>query len=105
MSTSLEGVKLFMKTVIAAKPWIVEPALLPFPWDERKWVKTPGTKLKIGVLWDDGVVKPDPPVRRAMKEVVEKLKSVPDVEVVDWTPYKHDEAWEIIASLYFCDGA
>lgn len=105
LSTSLEGIKLFMKTVIAAKPWLTEPALLPFPWDEKKGLKPPGAKLKIGVLWDDGVVKPHPPVIRAMKEVVEKLKSVEDVEIVDWKPYKHDEAWAIIASLYFCDGA
>ena len=26
------------------------------------------------------------------------------MELVDWKPYKHDEAWEIISSLYFCDG-
>jgi Asp-tRNA(Asn)/Glu-tRNA(Gln) amidotransferase A subunit family amidase len=42
---------------------------------------------------------------RALREVVEKLRSVPGVEVVDWKPYKHDHAWEIISSLYFADGA
>ena len=107
MSTSLEGVKLFMKTVIAAKPWLVESSLIPFPWrDQETYLgKNPGTKLKVGIIWDDGIVKPHPPVIRALKEIVNKLKEVRGVEVVNWKPYKHDEAWEIIASLYFCDGA
>lgn len=102
LSTSLEGCRLFIKTLIDAKPWCKEPSLLPFPWKEENAFK--GKKLKIAVLWDDGVVKPHPPVLRALKEVVEKLKSKDNVEVVEWKPYKHDLAWEIIANLYFCDG-
>lgn len=79
---------------------------MPFPWrdDISHLSKSNGKKLKVGVLWDDGVVKPHPPVIRAISEVVSKLKESPNIEVVDWKPYKHDEAWEIIASLYFCDG-
>ncbi|KAF2192297.1 amidase signature enzyme [Zopfia rhizophila CBS 207.26] len=26
------------------------------------------------------------------------------IRVVDWVPYKHDEAWSIISNLYFCNG-
>jgi amidase len=95
-----------MKTLIDTKPWLQEAALLPFPWRDAisHLSKSNGKKLKVGVLWDDGVVKPHPPVIRAISEVVSKLKESPNIEVVDWKPYKHDEAWEIIASLYFCDG-
>ncbi|RDW87467.1 amidase-7 [Coleophoma crateriformis] len=105
LSTSLAGCKLFIKTLIDAKPWLKEPTLLPFEWKEADPFPAGGKKLKIGVLWDDGVVKPHPPVTRAMKELVEKLKKSGNVEIVDWKPYKHDEAWEIIANLYFSDGA
>ncbi|KAF2201094.1 amidase signature enzyme [Delitschia confertaspora ATCC 74209] len=56
LSTSLEGIKLFMKTLIDAKPWIREPSLLP-------------KKLKVAVMWDDGVVRPHPPVLRALEMV------------------------------------
>ena len=96
LSTSLDGVKLFMRTVIGAKPWLSEPSLVPIPWREQQsYLATQsGKKLKIGVMWDDGVVKPHPPVIRALKEVVDKLKKVDGMEVVDWTPYKHDEACE-----------
>ncbi|KAL3417551.1 acetamidase [Phlyctema vagabunda] len=106
LSTSLEGCKLFMKTLIAAKPWLTEPCLLPFPWkDELEPFYPQGKrKLKVGVLWDDGVVKPHPPITRALERVVKHLRTRGNVEVVEWKPYKHDEAWEIIANLYFSDG-
>ena len=104
MSASVEGINLFMEVLIDAKPWLTEPSLLPIPW-QKELTKQPWMqKLKIAVLWDDEVVRPHPPVTRALKEVVAKLEAVPGVEVVDWKPYKHDEAWSIAASLYFADG-
>ena len=96
---------MFMKTIIDAKPWLTEPSVLPIPWREELTYTDSTKPLKIGVMWHDGVVKPHPPVTRALHEVLEKLKTKQSVEVVDWVPYKHDEAWKIIASLYFCDGA
>ena len=106
LSTSLEGVKLFMKTVIGGKPWLKEPSLVPIPWrDQESYFATDSRKrLKVGVMWDDGVVKPHPPVLRAIQEVVNKLKEIQSVEIVEWKPCKHDEAWSIISNLYFGDG-
>lgn len=101
-STSLEGCKLFIKTLIDAKPWYKEPSLLPIPWKEEDTLK--GKKLKVAVLWDDGVVKPHPPVTRALQELVDKMKASDEFEVVEWKPYKHDLAWELIVSVQFdCD--
>lgn len=108
LSTSLDGIKLFMKTLIDQKPWVYQPSLLPIPWrGEVDWLpkdENRKTRLKVAMLKDDGVVRPHPPVLRALSELEEKLKCVEGVEVVEWEPYKHDIAWEIIASLYFCDG-
>lgn len=98
LSTSLEGCKIFIKAIIDAKPWYKEPTLLPFPWKEVDAFK--GKKMKVAVLWDDGVVKPHPPVTRAMKQVVDKLKVKGNVEIVEWKPYKHDLAWDIIVSPF-----
>lgn len=98
LSTSLEGCKLFIKTIIDAKPWYKEPTLLPFPWKEEEYFK--GKKLKVAVLWDDSVVRPHPPVTRALKQVVDKLKGNPNIEIVEWKPYKHDLAWELIVRPY-----
>ncbi|KAL9082636.1 MAG: hypothetical protein Q9165_008834 [Trypethelium subeluteriae] len=124
LSTSLEGIKLCMKTVIAARPWLEDVSLLPLPWRENEdWLRQQDgrTRLKIGVLWSDGVVKPQPPITRALKEVTGSLKAVDEVELVEWLPWKHDYAWDVTVglstnpncrrliwnsqtALYFCDG-
>ena len=41
---------------------------------------------------------------RVLKTLAEELGKVEGVEVVPFAPYKHDEAWTIISSLYFADG-
>jgi amidase len=91
-----------MQTIINAKPWLTEPALIPLPWSYQPI--SPTQKLKIGVMWHDGVVTPHPPITRALKRVVERLKKLPNVEVVDFEPYLHAESWAILSSLYFTDG-
>jgi amidase len=97
LSTSLEGIQLFMRTVIAAKPWLREPSLIPFEWKDMKELWRNGDrKLKVAVLWDDEIVRPHPPITRALKDVVDKLKTSAKFDVVDWKPYKHDLSWEII---------
>jgi Asp-tRNA(Asn)/Glu-tRNA(Gln) amidotransferase A subunit family amidase len=102
MSTSLEGIQLFMKTILDVKPWLIEPALIPLPWNP---IHISGSQsLKIGILWHDGVVTPHPPITRALQNLTSRLEQIPNVGVVDWKPYLHDEAWAIISSLYFTDG-
>lgn len=98
LSASLEGIKLFMKTLIDQKPWLYEPSLIPMPWKDtssssllRKGQQGQ-PKLRIGVLTDDGIVKPHPPILRGIKTMVDKLKDHPDIEIVDFPAYKHDEA-------------
>jgi amidase len=101
LSTSLSGLKLFMKTIIDSQPWLNEPALIPIPWRE---IKLPSDRpLKIGVIWHDGVVRPHPPITRAINLVTSKMQSA-GIEVVDFPPHLHDEAWAILSSLYFPDG-
>ena len=107
LSTHLSGIKLFMQTLIDAKPWIREPSLIPLPWRTNPQLPVLASgekKLKIGLLLDDGVVRPHPPVLRALNAMADRLRSVPGIEIVPWAPYKHDLAWNIISSMYFCDG-
>lgn len=109
LSTSLEGIKLFMTTLIDQRPWVHQAGLLPFPWrmgeDLLMKEKEGKRKLRVGVLWDDGVVMPHPPITRALELVVNALSNAEDVEVGPWIPYQHERAWPILSSLYFADGA
>lgn len=101
LSTTLEGVKIFMKTVIDSEPWIEEPALIPMPW--RTYAVPDDRPLRIGVLWHDGIVRPHPPVARALKRVTDALREH-NIRIVDFPPHLHDEAWAILSSLYYPDG-
>ncbi|KAF2624023.1 amidase [Macroventuria anomochaeta] len=101
LSTSLQGLKNFMKTIIDSEPWLAEPALIPMPW--RTYSVPTDRPLRIGVLWHDRIVWPHPPITRALKLVTDELKEH-NIEVVDFAPHLHDEAWAILASLYYPDG-
>ena len=108
ISRSLEGIKTFMKTIIDQKPWLLDSSMLPLPWKTTSLLRTDSSgrkKLRVGILADDGIVKPHPPLLRCINTLVEKLKSNTDIDIVEFPPYKHDEAWRIIHSLYFGDGA
>ncbi|KAK2798971.1 hypothetical protein FQN51_007199 [Onygenales sp. PD_10] len=99
MAPTLEGIKLFASTVTNSEPWLKDPKCIPIPWRavERK------QKLKLAVLWDDGIVRPTPPVRRALKETVEKLRKAGH-EVVDWPSTGHPEGNDILDRFFLSDG-
>ena len=105
LSTSLTGLKLFMQTILAAKPWLSEPALVPLQWSSDTHIlPNPSQPLKIGILWHDNEVKPHLPITRAIQALASKLETIPNVRVVDWKPHLHGEAWAIISALYYPDG-
>jgi amidase len=105
LSRELGGIELFMRTVLAAQPWLVEPALVPLPWTPVEIAPTKERPLRIGVMHDDGVVLPHPPIARALRELVHAIEErVPHVVVTEFPAYKHDEGWAITSSLYFTDG-
>lgn len=107
LSTSLGGVKVFVKTLVDARPWVREPGLVPLAWrteSQFAFEQDGAKRIKVGVMTDDGVVRPHPPVLRALASMAEKLKGVPGVEVIPFAPLSHDTAWTIISSLYFADG-
>ena len=100
LSSSIEGIKLFMRTLIDAQPWLIEPSLVPLPWHSNPaGFASSKKKIRVAVMWDDGVVRPHPPVRRALRDVVTKMQASELVEVESWYPSGSEEAWEIIVCL------
>lgn len=61
------------------------------------------SKPKIAVLWDNSIVTPTPPVKRALKTVVEKLKAK-GYDIVDWPADGHAEAASLVSKLFVADG-
>lgn len=70
MSNSLSGVKIFTKAIIDAQPWTRDPLALRKEWSETEYklkYHGGGRSLCFGILWDNGVVRPHPPLQRAME--------------------------------------
>lgn len=96
MSQTHSDLSLFAKSVVDAQPWLKDPKALPIPWRD---VTLP-TKLRIGVVWNDGMVTPTPPVQRALKATVEKLRQAGH-EVIDWDGASHSRALSLLVSAPF----
>lgn len=82
MAAELESVRMYCKAVVGAEPWRYDPECVPIPWREGQMPV--GRKLRIGVLRNDGVVRCQPPVERALDIVRKALEDSGKVEVVDW---------------------
>ena len=74
LASSLDTLELFMRGLLAAEPWNLEPTSDPSPWRDELAAK-PRRKLRIGYYIDDGMVRVQPPAARAVMEIVEKLKA------------------------------
>ncbi|KAE8162563.1 amidase signature domain-containing protein [Aspergillus tamarii] len=99
MAPTLEEITFYSKTVIDQEPWVNDPKCLPIPWRPVE----PKHRLKLAVMWDDGIVTPTPPVARALKETVNRLRKAGH-EVIDWAPTGHKEARELLQRKFVADG-
>ncbi|RDB19727.1 Acetamidase [Hypsizygus marmoreus] len=103
ISNSIFGLKAFMKAVIGQKPWLYDPLVIRKAWDEDAYALADHGRgeggLCFGILWDDGDVRPHPPVLRGLRKVKEALEASGH-KVIDWTPHKHKEIYEIGFSIW-----
>ncbi|KAJ7737081.1 amidase signature domain-containing protein [Mycena metata] len=103
---SLRDVDLWFSAVLASQPWLHEYDLVPIPWritTPSHWSGSDG-RIRVGVMWHDGTVLPQPPIQRALKTLVSALGQHPMFEVVEYRPFQHLQASELAHELYFVDG-
>lgn len=76
-----------MTSILSTQPWIRDPAVISMPWNSDMEKSTLARALpdgsankklplKLGVFWTDGVVGPQPPIKRGLRIVHDVLKSV-----------------------------
>ena len=107
-------------TVLGERPWELDPILVSMPFNEdayalkdlqlKKGSSEPAecyaagkTQLCFAIEWDDGIVHPHPPITRALRETKAKLEAAGH-KVIDWVPYDHLRAYDIIGRIYSADG-
>ena len=70
ISNSLEGVKRFMKSVADQKPWTLDAKTIKRPWNEEEYSladRGGGKPLCFAIMWHDEIVRPHPPITRALQ--------------------------------------
>ena len=96
IARSARDISLFCRVVLQYEPWLVEPSIVEIPWKqdlaEGKGIPP---KLCFGVLLDDGVVAPHPPILNALKRTTDALIKAGH-EVIPWEPLDHQEAWDLL---------
>lgn len=91
MATSIESIEMFMESYLSIEPWTSDPQILPIPW-RRELATVPRRPLKFGYILSDSVVRCQPPIHRAMREMIEKLKKAGH-EVFEWDSSSHRYAY------------
>ncbi|KAF9452079.1 amidase signature enzyme [Macrolepiota fuliginosa MF-IS2] len=102
LATSLEGVKIFMKNVISREPWQYDPLATRKRWSEEDYNLTEhggGKQLCFAVLWDDGYIRPHPPVLRGL-EMTKSALIRAGHKVINWKPVRHPEIYDIARKLW-----
>ncbi|KAM0505893.1 hypothetical protein ACHAQF_002999 [Verticillium nonalfalfae] len=75
LASTLSGIETYMKAFQEGEPWKVDSQVAPIPWRSECCVIPSTKRLRIGYIIDDGVVKTQPPVERAMQETIAALKA------------------------------
>ncbi|GMM30976.1 hypothetical protein DAMA08_037210 [Martiniozyma asiatica (nom. inval.)] len=101
LSNSVDDIELFMKSYInEGKPWDEDQWCIPVIW--RDVAKPSPSDVTVAIMYDDGQVKPHPPILRGLKSTAEKLKAA-GVNVVEFDPIDIKEAYDVVNEMYSCD--
>lgn len=100
MARTLDDIALEARTVVDKQPWRYDPRMLPLPW---RAVALPA-RLRVAVMWHDGMVAPTPPVARVLRETVGKIRAAGH-EVVEWDPKDQLQGLKLLGRMFVADGA
>lgn len=103
---SLRDMEAFVRLILEQKPHLLDPNLTAVPWTGLKTPieVTTDRPMKIGVMMNDGVIEPQPPVRRAMEWAVKRLETSPLLDLKTFKPYRAADAMSLIRKMYWPDG-
>lgn len=105
MCLSLRDMDYYMKVVLATKPWLKDPFLVPMQWTGLATKGEPKGegRIKIGVMMHDGIIMPQPPITRALLWATQKLDAA-GIQWKSFQPYKPGLAANVIRQAYWPDG-
>lgn len=103
MAASLDTIHLTTKSLIDLQPWTFDARYLPIPWREDHYTDAQSRPLVLGVLRDDGIARPHPPLTRVLDHAVDLLRTAGH-EMVEWDASLHAECVQLMDEYYTADG-
>ncbi|GAP89722.2 putative fatty-acid amide hydrolase [Rosellinia necatrix] len=103
MTRTLADLEHYCKAVVDSEPWHADPRCLPIPWRAAAAAAALPSKLKVAILWHDGVVLPTPPVTRALRHAADRLTAAGH-DVVDWSPEDQLCGAKLLGRMFVADG-
>ncbi|PCH33164.1 general amidase [Wolfiporia cocos MD-104 SS10] len=108
LAPSLRALRAFTHALISAQPWRHDPEALRKEWNYAEEALSahggPGARLCFAIMPDNGIIKPHPPVLRAVREVREALEAAGHT-VIEWEPHRHLEIYEVGERIFAADDA
>lgn len=109
LATSVGALKLVIKSLLATEPWLHDPLVAEIPWrdDQEQYIldlaKGAKGQLAFGIMRDDGTVRPQPPVKRALDIIVKTIEKLGH-KAVEWDPPSHARGLVIAYKTWIFDG-
>jgi len=92
-----------MRALLLLTPWTLDPKCQPVPWSDEVYAHTLSRPLTIGIMTDDGVVRPHPPIERHLARAKELLRAAGHT-IVEWEPIGHADIVQLMDEYYTVDG-
>ncbi|KAH8427786.1 putative general amidase GmdA [Aspergillus melleus] len=112
LATTARSLKLLFKAVLSQQPWYYDPLVIELPWRDAveeetraliEQSKSGSSQLAFGLMHHNGVVRPHPPIARAMKIAEQTLRRLGH-KIIEWSPPSHIIAHELAIATYHLDG-
>ncbi|KIW95237.1 uncharacterized protein Z519_03821 [Cladophialophora bantiana CBS 173.52] len=92
------------KLSLGATAFEEDPSWIDMPWREAKVRELTLRRPTFAVLECDGYIQPQPPIRRALRSIVQCLRRA-NYQVVEWKPPSHATPVETYFKIIGADGA
>ncbi|KAL2212723.1 amidase [Sarocladium strictum] len=103
LACDLETIVVATREFINAESWVLDPNVTPLAWREDMYQLIQKRRLRIGVILDDGVVKPHPDIEVAVRQAAILLERAGH-ELIRWDTSDHLSCINIMDQFYRADG-
>lgn len=105
LSRSVDGLEVYTRSLLHLNPWEWDHTCSNLPWNEQAYSAAANNpRACIGIIRNDGVISPHPPIQRALEEVKQALVDAGH-EVIEIALFDGSESlWELATRLFCSTG-